>query len=107
MTPAWVRRLQAKPLRQPYTLRHLYHGHDAGFTWRDGKRLGDDIAEARGPRWESDDCDDSIHERHWADVVTLSWAFCAEDDEPWPCAAILAHETAFGYLPPSRTTRPG
>ncbi len=42
--------------------------------------------------WGSDGCDDPIHERHWPDVVTLSWAFCAEDDEFWPCAAILAHE---------------
>jgi len=71
------------------------------------------------PRWESDDCDDPIHERHWADVVTLSWAFCAEDDDFWPCAAILAHEAAVGYMPapgralhrsmatPTHRTRPG
>ena len=54
------------------------------------------------PRWESDDCDDPIHERHWADVVSLSWAFCADDDESWPCAAILVHEAAVGYVPPAR-----
>ena len=54
------------------------------------------------PRWESDDCDDPIHERHWADVVTLSWAFCADDDDFWPCAAILAHEAAVGYMPAPR-----
>jgi hypothetical protein len=46
VTPEWVCRLQAKPLRKPYTLRHLYHGHDADVTWRDGRRLADDIAEA-------------------------------------------------------------
>ena len=48
MTPEWERRLRATPLRQPYTLRYLYHGHDAGITWRDGKRLADDISEAHG-----------------------------------------------------------
>ena len=72
-----MRRLRATPLRQPYTLRHLFHGHDAGIVWRDGRRLKDDIAEARGPRWESDDCDDPIHERREA---TTAVAFLTEDE---------------------------